>query len=281
MFFLAWMPFMTADVGFWDKIPNSFWKPSQSLPPMIKVLIVHDEPGVVVEVKGNYKLYDPRTNEHISTRFLGKRKFMQPVQDGLRWGEDFPGLHQILIIPDDLSTSTVVDGVEYKGAMYVYDIGGSISIVNEINIEDYLKSILARQFAEPLYEETLAALAITARTNVYFQALNPKNAFWAVDGRKVGYLGIANMPKNTNIERSINATRFLVMSTSKGSEMAPFMGSWNDAKLEKTVDGQAVSSKISISEAEELAKKGNHAAQILNKAFPNTTINLMYSSSIK
>lgn len=275
---LALMPFtIPVEAGFWDKIANTFWKPAQDMPPMVKVLVVHDKPGVIIEVKGKYKLYDPRNNEHISTRFIGKRKFMQPLQDGLRWGEEFPGLYQILIMPDDLATTTIVDGIEYRGAIYVYDIGGTISVVNEINIEDYLQSILARQFLEPLSEETLAALAISARTNAYAQAENPKSTYWAVDGRKIGYQGYAVTNHNTAIERAIKATRFLIMSRSGNTpdDAGPFMSQWNNQGNE----GQP--SRISVVEADEMAKKGNHAAQILNKAFPGISIVLMYSDLVK
>lgn len=277
LFILALMPMtVTVEAGFWDNIVNTFWKPAQAMPPMIKVLIVHDEPGVIIEVKGKYKLYDPRTNEFISTRFIGKRKFMQALKDGLRWGEGFPGQHQLLIVPDDLSTTTIVDGIEYVGAIYVYDIGGSISVVNEVNIEDYLQSMLARQFLEPLNEETLAAIAISARTNAYAQAENPKNQYWAIDGRNSGYQGHAVTNRNTGIERAIKDTRYLIMSNAGKTEAdaVPFFVQWNDGKGGRASDGQP--GNITIADADQMAKKGNHAAQILQKAFPNSSIVLMY-----
>jgi len=275
LFIFAMMPFTGhVDAGFWDQIKNPFWKPAQAMPPMIKVLIVHDEPGVVIEVKGKYNLFDPNTREHISTRFVGKRKFIQALKDGLRWGEEFPGVFQLLIAPEDFSSTTIVDGIEYQGAIYIYDIGGSISVVNEINIEDYLKSILARQYLEPLKEETLAALAITARTNAYAQALNPKTEYWAVDGRKMGYLGHAVTNSNTGIERAIRATKYLILSKSgmNSGAITPFLGAWGDVKT--LPDAQA--SKITIKDADEMAIKGSHAAQILSKAFPDSSIVLMY-----
>src|SRR5437588_276475 len=94
--------------------------------PSIKVLLDHNRPGVVVEVKGEYKLYDPRTNEHMSTRFIGKRKYFQALKDGLQWGEEFPGLHQIKIEPSTAATTIIADGLEYRGSIYLYGIEGRL-----------------------------------------------------------------------------------------------------------------------------------------------------------
>lgn len=279
MLLLALLPFTgNVDAGFWEHIVNTFWKPSQAMPPMVKVLIVHDAPGAIIEVKGKYRLYDPRTNEFISTRFVGKRKFMQALKEGLRWGEEFPGIHQMTIVPDELSTTIIVDGIEYRGAIYVYDVEGSLSVVNEIDIEDYLHSMLARKYLEPLNEETLAALAIAARTNIYAQAENPKSPYWAFDGRQIGYQGHAVIQGNTGIDRAIDATRFLIMSRSgkSDSDAVPFAAQWGDSNQA----GQE-NARISIASADEMAKKGSHAAQILSKAFPNTNIVLMYNGPKK
>ncbi len=159
--------------GVFDDWVAALWKTEKPVPPTIKVLVTHDKPGVVLEVKGKYKIYDPHQNMYISTRFIGKRKFIQAISDGLKWGEEFPGIHQIRIVPDDPNTTTLVDGIEYKGSIFVYDIGGTISVVNEIDIEDYLKSILEPQFDDNLLPETFASIAITARTNAYYQASWP------------------------------------------------------------------------------------------------------------
>lgn len=119
MFIAALLPFTgNLQAAFWDSFFSSEVKPE---PKTIKVLIVHDKPGVVLEVKGKYTLYDPNKSKykHISTRFLGKRKFIQAVSDGLRWGEEFPGVYQLLIVPDEKTMTTVVDGNDYQGNLYI------------------------------------------------------------------------------------------------------------------------------------------------------------------
>jgi stage II sporulation protein D len=272
MVLLALFPFTSSlEAGVFDW----FGKKTQPQPPKIKILIVHDKPEVILEVKGKYHLFDPNKNEHISTRFVGKRKLVQPISGGLKWGEEFPGLHQIMIAPSP-TTTTVVDGVEYQGGIYVYDIGGSISVVNELDIEDYLSSMLIPRYQEPLPEEVLSAIAIAARTNAYFQALNPKNQYWALDGTKIGYHGLVIPNQESEMAKSIDATHYMVMSRTGLYEgtVTPFLAQWDSVPSLPSKD-QPVQAKISLAEAERFASQGEHAAQILAKAFPGTTIQLM------
>lgn len=245
--------------GIFDNWVSGLWRQRQQKPPTIPVLIVHDSPGMTIEVKGKYKLYDPHTQDFISTRFIGKRKFMSPMQDGLNWGEEFPGVFQLAIVPDNATITTIVDGIEYRGAIVIYDIGGTLSVVNYVEVEDYLNSILAKQYTQPLPEEELAAIAIAARTQAYYQAMNPSNTYWAVDGRKIGYEGYAVTHSPIGIDKAIDSTRYMALFEQNN----PFPADWSKAS-------------IPLTEAENLAKKGDHAAQILMKAFPDASLKLGY-----
>lgn len=248
-----------------------FWQNGKKAVNPIKILIVHDQPGAVLEVDGKYQIFDPHTDSLLSTRFIGKRKFVQALRDSLKWGEEFPGIHQIKIVPDEKKTMTMVDGVNYKGNIYIYDIGGTISIVNEVDIEDYLKSILSAQFDSHLPEEELAAIAIAARTNAYYQAQNPKNTYWAVDASKVGYEGNSKVQDLSPILKAIHSTKHMVLE----KEGKLFPAEWGSSTGGKNSREKVDFSRISLFEAEELAKKGEHAAQILSKAFPGSYVKLI------
>lgn len=272
MFIVALMPFTgSLHAGFWDM----FFPAEPPEPKTIKVLIVNDKPGVVLEVKGKYALYDPnKNNKHISTRFLGKRKFIQAVSDGIRWGEEFPGVYQLLIVPDEKTMTTVVDGVDYKGSLYIYDIAGNISIVNEVELDDYLDSVLSNQYNSAYSEEALAAIAIAARTNALYYAENPKSPFWSVDASLVGYNGYSAINNANPIIQAIESTKKMVMSShSKNKEgNAPFPAEWILSAGKSKAEAKLA--LISLQEAESLSQKGSHAAEILRKAFPGTSIQL-------
>lgn len=253
--------------GVIDRMISSIWRSEEKVPPEVKILIVHDKPGVVLEVKGKYKLYDPNTNEFISTRFIGKRKFIQALQDGLKWGEEFPGVHQIKIVPDDPKTKTLVDGTEYSGEVIVYDIGGSISVVNKLPVDDYLNFVMGTKNFNSLSQEALNALAIVTRTNVLYHAQNSNNNFWSIEGSQVGYLGSAAGQVKGTLASAITDTSNMVLR--KSGELFP--AEWSSS----TGQGDAVIALISLNEAEKLASDGKNASEILSVAFPGASVNLV------
>lgn len=257
--------------GVIENLFSSWWKGEKVVPPTVNLLIAHDRPGVILEVKGKYKLFDPRLDSYISTRFVGKRKFVQPLTDGLKWGEEFPGVHQIKIVPDDPKTTVLVDGVEYKGIVIVYDIGGTISVVNEVPLEEYLQATLALQFDKKLHPEVSAAIAIAARTNTWYQVAHANNPYWALEANKVGYQGYAASATGNGLSEGINETRGMVLT----KEGRVFPIEWGPISKSFPQQRDATTSHLSLLEVENLAKRGEHAAKILEQAFPGSAISMI------
>lgn len=281
MLTLVLLPMSTPSLqaGIWEKFKAVFWNTSDTLPPTIDVLIVNDQSSALLEIKGKYRIFDPHAKQYISKRFLGKRKLIQSISSGLKWGEEFPGIYQIHIVPEDLSQPILVDGVEYQGSFFIYDIGGTISVVNRVDIEAYLKSILPEQIANSTSEETLAAIAIAARTNAFYYSEHPKNRFWDVDGERVGYVGLQSTNSVSEMDRAIQKTRYMVLSQTGAYEgvVTPFAARWGSAGASRQpAPQQGGVSHISLLEAEQMGENKKHAAQILFQAFPNTHIEMIY-----
>lgn len=276
---LAIMPIsFDLQAGVWTTIKETFTGPSKQPPTEIRVLLLHDVEKADLEVRGRYSLFDPFTNNYISTRFTGKRRQLQTLSDGLKWGEAFPGLYQIRIRPDEPQTVTSINQSEYSGNIFIYDVGGSISVVNQVPVEDYVLAILANYETQVsgLHPEVINALAIVARTNAYYQSYTPKTSYWAVDAQKVGYKG--NPPLNEmarSIQDALHVTRYMIMSNTGVYEgvATPFPAEFGFITPGHTYEG-VVQSRISLEEANQMAQEGSHAAQILAKAFANTTISL-------
>lgn len=267
----------SAEAGLWDNVKGWFAKSEASRPPRIRLLVADDCPEVTLEVSGRYALYDPNTNAHISNRFVGKSMEMTSLTHGIKWGEEFPGTFQLKIVPMDPESTVAIDGVSYRGNMYVYDTGGTLSFVNELDLEDFLHYTLPEQITSSYPREAMAALAIAARTNAYHMVKHPKNTFWTVEGDSVGYYG-CDVKRVTGIDDAIVNTRFMVMSTSTPyeGELKPFSSSWGPIAFGMD-KGMKAQGKITINQAEDLADRGAHAAQILSKAFPGTSIMLTYA----
>jgi len=265
------------EASLWSSIKSVFCTECAQEPSSIKILVSYDQNGAMLEVKGKYKIFDPNTGDHISTRFIGKRRFIQPLNGGLKWGEEFPGVYQLQIIPETPATTVLVDGIEYRGSLSVYDIGGTLSIVNEMNIDDYLNAVLPTQFKEPMSEEAMNAIVIAARTNALYQADHPKNKFWSVDGAQVGYQGNGIVKGSPVVQKALQDTQGMILSRTGAYEgvLTPFPAQWGSATGGKVNNDPVDFARITLYQVEELAKKGDHAAQILLKAFPGASIQLL------
>lgn len=279
--FLVFLPLAShVEAAVWNEVTNSFGGGRRPpAPPSIRIRLIHGSPGVDVEVQGQYTLYDPnvelnKRERYIDTRYRGKCRYFQALGGGLKWGEEFPNLHQLKIVDDKPSSKTIIEGHIYKGPIYVYDVQGSLSIVNEVSIEEYVRGVLDLNVKEELEPEMLYALAIATRTNAYFQSQHPKNKFWAVDAKEVNYEGLTS--GSEQIYAAVRLTKNMVMSLTGIYEglANPFPVQFGTLTLGHS-DANALPSKITIQEANEMAKKGEHAAQILAKAFPGSIIMLV------
>ncbi|MBS1658035.1 MAG: hypothetical protein JST18_08050, partial [Bacteroidetes bacterium] len=132
-------------------------------PTTVRVLLCRDQEVVLVEARGRHIVYDPLTSLEISRSATPKRAKVVATAQGIQWKELFPSQQQIRIVPGDSQSSLLVNGIEYRGCVEIYNVDNKLNIVNEIDVERYLKSTLVFQFPQDLDEEVADALAIVAR----------------------------------------------------------------------------------------------------------------------
>lgn len=275
---LAMIPFVASlQAGIWDNIKSVFVAPEKPKPPMIKVLIAHDVESAQLEVKGKHSIYDPYKHEHLSTHFQNKIGHVQTVPSGIKWGEEFPGVYQVKIVPETRSSIIYVDGVPYKGSIVVYDVGGNISIVNEVEIEEYLRSTMSSKASDVTSDEALAAVTIAQRTRAFYLAMSSSNPYWHVDAANVGYYGYKSDPCDSRLLDAIASTRYMVISQTGSVYEGVITPIAVDVVYGQSKDKKGRQRVLATSEAESLAQKGENAAKILNRTFPNTSLELSYN----
>ena len=201
-------------------------------PATIKVLVSKQKDKVFLEAKGRHFIYNPLNGILLSEESSTRRHWVATGNHGLEWNELFPGIFQIRIVPADSRSTILVDGIEYRGCVEIYDLKGKLYAVNEVDIERYLKSTMASQFTAEMDEEVMDAIAITARTNTYYLASRKSQNYWDVESQEVGYQGYAVTLQNLDVDRAINNTRYMVMLY-KGM---PFPTTWTKDSAGKTAD---------------------------------------------
>ena len=210
MFCLCLLPASGLQAGLWSSLKKKVL-PEKVEVPKIKVLVADKLDGVYIEVSGAHNIYDPLTKSRLGTRFVGKGCFLQPLRTGMMWGEQFPGVYQIRITPDNEQTTILVNGTQYRGELLVYQFDDQISVVNEVSIEDYVKTVVSPRFVKSLGTEAMAAVAISARTDAYHKSAVKKDAYWHVRASEVGYLGLHLTVANNGVKEAVDSTRHLVL----------------------------------------------------------------------
>lgn len=204
-------------------------------PATIRVLLENELEGALVEVRGSFRVYDPKTGKHLSSG-NGKRFYMYPHEEGIKWGEDFAGIYQLRIAPTSSNTTFFINGIQYHGCLDIFHIRDKMTCINEVTVEEYIKSILTPQFNQYYGDTVMEAVAIVARTNAYYQVLSNKEALWHVKKEAVHYGGLGATGINPEMEQAVDSTRYLVMTL---SEM-PFASAWTENCAGKTARYDAI-----------------------------------------
>ncbi|HSX03739.1 MAG TPA: SpoIID/LytB domain-containing protein [Rhabdochlamydiaceae bacterium] len=203
-----------------NSIPSDISKKGK--PATVKIALEKLTQDLFLDVKGKFLIYHPKTEMLIESGVYGKRGKVAMTRDGLRWGETLPGTFEMRIVPGDSESSILVNGLQYKGALEIYSIGNQLSVINEVDIENYLKSTLAFEAAQ-VPEELLDMVAIVARTNLYYLARKNKDASWHLDAQKVHYTGMEGVQKSKYVEAAIDKTKHLIMTFNE----EPFPAVWS------------------------------------------------------
>jgi stage II sporulation protein D len=209
-------------------------------PRNIQILLEQSATEALLEVKGPYFLFNPHDGTKIASGLLGKRFMVHALESGLKWGEEFPGLYQFYLQPRSEETTIFINGIQYSGSVAVFAVGNRINIVNELDIESYVKGILSVQASSTMESEVMAALAILARTNAYYAVSRHRDAFWHVSAQDSHFQGTALVSPNSVIEKAVEATRHLILVNSVEGRSLPFASVWTEHSAGKTASYETI-----------------------------------------
>ncbi len=179
-------------------------------PETVRVVLGTLCPDALLEIRGRYQICDPYTHLEISSGVFSARHPLEATPEGIRWGKRLPSFFHIRFVPVDADTSLIFNGVQYRGCLEVHQESGLLHIVNEVDVESYLKASLPLKCAELKHPAVCEALAIVARTHAYAFARTGR----FVDARY--YRGCGTALGNSALEKAIDSTRHRVL-TYKGS----------------------------------------------------------------
>lgn len=192
---------------------------SENKPVTVRVILKKLAEDAHIEVKGRHMMYNPKTEQFLTSSSKKKKGKIYSHEQGLFWEDLLNGTTEIRIVPDEKNCSILVDGLQYKGWIEVYSIGGTINIINEVDAENFLKSTLSAKISTTLSKETLDAIAIAERTHLYYLIEKDGYASWQIEADKVSYQGL-NF--NRAVYDAVDRTRDLLLHY----KQKPFSATW-------------------------------------------------------
>jgi hypothetical protein len=222
----------------------------------IRVLIERETRAALLEVRGPYRIISNDTKKALSSGNYGKRYVVHAVKEGIRFGEEFPDVAEISIIPTSSQTDIFLNGYQYKGAFHVYlNENRRLTIVNELPVETYLKSTLSVNVAPLRSKAAREAFAILQRTRA-IESLKGEEALWDVEASSEGYFGYGVTHREGSLEQAVDWTPFMVLGG---------------------VNAEAC--KASPYKLQELANMGLDAKMILESLYPTACLGITLTRS--
>ncbi len=211
-------------------------------PATLRVITEKELPGAFLEIQGPHHIYNPLDGTILSRGLLNKKHPVKLEEYGLNWGEKIPGVTHMRIVPLDSQTHVVINGTPYKGCVEISADQNTLTIINEIDIENFLKTTLPSHFTKPLPRELMNAVAILARTHAYYLAAkNTENSF-DLDGTLFNYQDKTLVTPTYYIDQAIDTTRHAIL-TFKGK---PFPATWTLDSAGKTASFSTIFRKTAL-----------------------------------
>jgi stage II sporulation protein D len=143
-----------------------------TLPEQVRVAIVRDSREVDLAIHGSYRIRDMS-----SGKVIGKGNYLTDskvrlLDRGILMGLDVYPARRLTIEPSR-DASIVIDERAFRGEVtFIRTTNNHITVVNNINVEDYIKGVLYHEVSHLWPMEALKAQAVATRTYALY-SINP------------------------------------------------------------------------------------------------------------
>ncbi|WP_107667475.1 SpoIID/LytB domain-containing protein [Cyanothece sp. BG0011] len=229
-------------------------------PPLeIRVAILRDAPNTTIGVSGQGIVSD-RHNQQLKTLSGSQGWNVTPNGGSLSLGgQSLPGV--VWVQPTEGSLIYVGDRW-YRGKILLVSQGNSLLVVNHVNFEQYLYSVVGSEMHANAPTEALKAQAIAARSYALVHMIRPASAWYDLGNtqRWQVYKGL-NSEYNTG-HHAVRSTKGQILSHQGGVVESLYAAT--DEIVARAHKGRGMS-QIG---AYELARKGYDYQQILDHYYP-------------
>ncbi|MGK7941781.1 MAG: SpoIID/LytB domain-containing protein [Crocosphaera sp.] len=234
--------------------------PNYQPPPLeIRVAILRDAPGTTLGVSGQGIVSD-RHNKQLKTLPGGQGWKIRPSGSALSFGgKSLPGVVWVQAAKGGL---IYVGDRWYRGKILLVSQGNSLLVVNHVDLENYLYSVVGSEMHANAPTEALKAQAIAARSYALVHMIRPASAWYDLGNtqRWQVYKGL-NSEYNTG-HHAVQSTTGQILSHQGGVVESLYAAT--DEIVARAHKGRGMSQ----TGAYKLARKGYDYQQILDYYYP-------------
>ncbi len=237
--------------------------PSQAQAPQVRVAVVQNQAQVTIGVSTNLSLSDDQ-GRVLGTLGANQGLTLQAGGQGfIGWDKPLPP--SIWLSPGD-GGLVYVDGHWYRGKMRIIAVDGKVTAINQLDLEQYLVSVVGAEVYPSWPIDTLKAQAIAARSYALAQMFKPASRFFDLGNteRWQVYRGIKDEWNTT--QAAVQATRGIVL-TQSGRVMVSMYAATDDI-VRDVFGGRGMSQ----TGAYELGQRGYSYLQILGNYYPGASL---------
>jgi len=150
----------------------SIEKEHSNVPEIVRVAIVRDSRELQLAIHGSYRIRDMDSGQIIGKgAFLVESK-VRLIDRGILVGLSVYPFKRLKIEPSK-DASIIIDGRPFRGEVsLIRTADNHLTVVNDINVEDYIKGVLYHEVSHLWPMEALKAQAVAARTYALY-SINP------------------------------------------------------------------------------------------------------------
>lgn len=196
-------------------LDNTLVQQTQMPSTTVRVAVLRDAKSLMLKVEGPYSIFDLLTNQKLSegTALSSAEIFSAP--DGIQFPQGLFRAQKLKVIPQR-DASVYVNNRRFRGEVdLVKDEKGNLIAVNIVDLEQYVKGVLAHEISDRWPLEAIKAQAVAARTYALYIKETRKIALYDLtnDIYSQVYGGQESEKRRTNI--ATDQTRGLILTYNK------------------------------------------------------------------
>lgn len=158
-------------------VDNAFIYSDAMFSPRIRVLVLQSEDPVVFSSKGSLALYQDNGSQEIIVSPETDTIFS--ARDSLLIVDKIPSC-QLVRLKADSGQNIKVNGLSYRGDVWVRAVDGQVFVVNSLDLEEYLYGVIPREISPSWPEQALKTQAVAARTYALYHMIMRKHEIYDV-----------------------------------------------------------------------------------------------------